>query len=84
MGGPAPAQRNCELNGASTHARRPAPLGPSGPGLRFSFNQAENAQRVESAVRQVLADGLRTGDIFEEGCTRIGCEEMMAAVAAAL
>lgn len=54
-----------------------------GADLLFSFNQAKNAQRVERAVRQAMADGLRTGDIFEEGCTRIGCEEMMAAVAAA-
>jgi 3-isopropylmalate dehydrogenase len=52
--------------------------------LRFSFKQAANAERVERAVRRVLAQGLRTGDIFQEGCTRVGTEEMGAAVVAAL
>ena len=52
--------------------------------LRFSFDQAANAERVENAVRRVLADGLRTGDIFQPGCTRVGTEEMGAAVVAAL
>lgn len=52
--------------------------------LRLSFNQPTQAQRVESAVRRVLADGLRTGDIFQQGCTRVGTEEMGTAVAAAL
>jgi 3-isopropylmalate dehydrogenase len=52
--------------------------------LRFSFNQQANAERVERAVRRVLADGLRTGDIFQSGCTRVGTEEMGDAVVAAL
>jgi 3-isopropylmalate dehydrogenase len=52
--------------------------------LRFSFGQAGNAQRVEGAVRRVLADGLRTGDIFQPGCTRVGTGEMGDAVVAAL
>lgn len=52
--------------------------------LRFSFNQSGNADRVERAVRRVLTDGLRTGDIYQQGCTRVGTEEMGAAVAAAL
>jgi 3-isopropylmalate dehydrogenase len=52
--------------------------------LRHSFGQAENARRVESAVRKVLADGLRTGDIFQPGCTRVGTEAMGDAVVAAL
>ncbi|SFQ02257.1 3-isopropylmalate dehydrogenase [Variovorax sp. 770b2] len=52
--------------------------------LRFSFDQAGNAQRVEGAVRRVLADGLRTGDIFQPGCTRVGTGEMGDAVVAAL
>ncbi|WP_219215609.1 3-isopropylmalate dehydrogenase [Variovorax boronicumulans] len=52
--------------------------------LRFSFGQAANAERVEQAVRRVLADGLRTGDIFQPGSTRVGTEEMGAAVVAAL
>ncbi|WP_326535216.1 3-isopropylmalate dehydrogenase [Pseudorhodoferax sp.] len=52
--------------------------------LRLSFGQAEAADRVERAVRRVLADGLRTGDIFQGGATRVGTEEMGAAVVAAL
>jgi 3-isopropylmalate dehydrogenase len=52
--------------------------------LRHSFGQAENARRVESAVRKVLADGLRTGDIFQPGCTRVGTDAMGDAVVAAL
>ena len=31
--------------------------------LRFSLNQPEAADRIESAVKQVLAQGLRTADI---------------------
>ena len=52
--------------------------------LRFSFDQPGAAGRVEGAVRRVLADGLRTGDIFQPGCTRVGTEEMGEAVVAAL
>ncbi|WP_395345731.1 3-isopropylmalate dehydrogenase [Variovorax sp. UC122_21] len=52
--------------------------------LRFSFGQAANADRVEQAVRRVLADGLRTGDIYQAGSTRVGTEEMGDAVVAAL
>ena len=52
--------------------------------LRYSFGQASQADRVERAVRKVLADGLRTGDIFQAGCRRVGTEEMGHAVAAAL
>lgn len=52
--------------------------------LRYSFNQPALAERVEQAVRKVLADGLRTGDIFQAGCRRVGTEEMGQAVVAAL
>ena len=52
--------------------------------LRYSFDQAANAQRVEAAVRRVLADGLRTGDIHQPGSTRVGTEEMGDAVVKAL
>ncbi|QRF62471.1 3-isopropylmalate dehydrogenase [Variovorax paradoxus] len=52
--------------------------------LRFSFGQAANADRVEQAVRRVLADGLRTRDIYQAGSTRVGTEEMGDAVVAAL
>jgi 3-isopropylmalate dehydrogenase len=52
--------------------------------LRYSLAQPEAADRVESAVKQVLAAGLRTADIWSEGTTRVGTREMGAAVVAAL
>ncbi len=52
--------------------------------LRFSLNQPEAAQRIEAAVKQVLAAGLRTGDIYSEGTTRVGTRAMGDAVVAAL
>ncbi|MBT2300716.1 3-isopropylmalate dehydrogenase [Variovorax paradoxus] len=52
--------------------------------LRYSFGLAEQADRVERAVRAVLAEGLRTGDIFQPGCTRVGTRDMGEAVVAAL
>jgi 3-isopropylmalate dehydrogenase len=52
--------------------------------LRFSLNQAEAADRIESAVKQVLAQGLRTADIWSEGTTRVGTREMGDAVVAAI
>lgn len=52
--------------------------------LRYSLNNEDAAQRIEAAVGKVLAHGLRTGDIFEEGCTRISCSQMGDAVLAAL
>ena len=35
--------------------------------LRFSLGQEEAALRIENAVKKVLAQGLRTGDIYAEG-----------------
>jgi 3-isopropylmalate dehydrogenase len=52
--------------------------------LRYSFNQSDNAERVERAVRKVLADGYRTGDIAQPGCKQVGTSEMGDAVAAAI
>jgi len=52
--------------------------------LRYSLNQAEAADRIESAVEQVLASGLRTADIWSEGTTRVGTREMGDAVVAAI
>lgn len=52
--------------------------------LRYSLDEAAQADRIEAAVRQVLADGLRTGDIFEQGCTRVSTSEMGDAVLKAL
>ncbi|MCZ2496017.1 3-isopropylmalate dehydrogenase [Xylophilus sp. Kf1] len=52
--------------------------------LRFSLQQPEAAQRVEAAVQQVLADGLRTADIYSEGTTRVSTVQMGDAVVKAL
>ncbi|MFT3777416.1 MAG: 3-isopropylmalate dehydrogenase [Ottowia sp.] len=48
--------------------------------LRFSLNQPEAADRIEAAVRRVLAQGLRTPDIHSEGTTKVGTREMGEAV----
>jgi 3-isopropylmalate dehydrogenase len=52
--------------------------------LRYSLGRAAEADRVEAAVRKVLAAGLRTADIYTEGCRRVGTQEMGDAVVAAL
>jgi 3-isopropylmalate dehydrogenase len=52
--------------------------------LRYTFNEEAAAQRVERAVKKVLAQGYRTGDIFEPGTKRVGTREMGDAVLAAL
>jgi len=52
--------------------------------LRFSLNQEEAAQRIEAAVQKVLAQGLRTGDIYSAGTTRVSTREMGDAVVKAL
>ncbi len=52
--------------------------------LRYTFAQEEAAVRIENAVKKVLAQGFRTGDIFEPGMTRVGTKQMGDAVLAAL
>jgi 3-isopropylmalate dehydrogenase len=52
--------------------------------LRFSLHQPEAAARIERAVQVVLASGLRTADIWSEGCTKVGTRQMGDAVVAAL
>jgi 3-isopropylmalate dehydrogenase len=52
--------------------------------LRYSLARPAEAGRVEAAVRKVLATGLRTADIYTEGCRRAGTQEMGDAVVAAL
>ena len=52
--------------------------------LRYTCNLEEVAQRIEQAVKKVLAKGLRTADIFQEGTRKVGTEEMGDAVADAL
>jgi 3-isopropylmalate dehydrogenase len=52
--------------------------------LRFSLNKAEQADRIETAVKQVLAQGLRTADIHESGTVKLGTQAMGDAVVKAL
>nr|WP_044297099.1 3-isopropylmalate dehydrogenase [Robinsoniella peoriensis] len=44
--------------------------------LRYSLDLDEAADAIEEAVRQVLKDGFRTGDIMSAGCTKVGCRQM--------
>ena len=52
--------------------------------LRHSLNQVAAADRVDAAVKKVLAQGYRTGDIMTEGGTKVGTVEMGDAVLAGL
>ena len=52
--------------------------------LRYTFNEIEAADRIEAAVRAVLANGLRTADIAAPNTTRVGTRAMGDAVVAAL
>lgn len=44
--------------------------------LRYSFDLDREADAIEAAVKQVLQDGYRTGDIMSEGCIKVGCTQM--------
>jgi 3-isopropylmalate dehydrogenase len=52
--------------------------------LKFSLNKVEQAGRIEAAVKKVLAQGLRTTDIYEQGTTKVSTEQMGDAVVRAL
>jgi 3-isopropylmalate dehydrogenase len=52
--------------------------------MRYTFNREDVAQRIETAVKTVLSQGWRTGDIAEDGCRRVSCSGMGDAVVAAL
>jgi 3-isopropylmalate dehydrogenase len=52
--------------------------------LRYTFGNEAAAGRIEAAVKKVLAQGFRTGDIFEPGMKKVGTREMGDAVLAAL
>ena len=52
--------------------------------LRYTFDNADAAQRIEDAVGSVLDQGLRTVDISSDGMTEIGTAEMGDAVVAAM
>ncbi|ARO87563.1 3-isopropylmalate dehydrogenase [Nitrosospira lacus] len=50
--------------------------------LRYTFDQEAAAARIEGAVKKVLAQGYRTGDIYEPGMKKIGTTGMGDAVLA--
>ncbi|MDB5802023.1 MAG: 3-isopropylmalate dehydrogenase [Rhodocyclales bacterium] len=52
--------------------------------MRYTFEDEKTATRIETAVKKVLASGVRTGDIYEEGTKKVSCSEMGDAVVAAL
>jgi len=53
--------------------------------LRYSFDQGAEADRLESAIEQVLADGARTADLMgPEGGVPLATSEMGDAILAAL
>jgi 3-isopropylmalate dehydrogenase len=59
--------------------------------LRYSLDQFQAADRIESAVKDVLASGLRTADIYSDGMksqtpsvVKVGTREMGDAVVAAI
>ncbi|QBZ82824.1 3-isopropylmalate dehydrogenase [Hydrogenovibrio crunogenus] len=52
--------------------------------LRYSLNREDLALKIEAAVSHVLDQGLRTGDIWSEGLTKVSTSEMGDAVVAAL
>ena len=52
--------------------------------LRYSLDAPEAADAIERAVGNVLDSGLRTPDIYSEGCQRVTTEAMGSAVAEAV
>ncbi len=52
--------------------------------LRYTFGRESDARRIEAAVKTVLGQGFRTGDIYEPGTRKVGTRAMGDAVLAAL
>lgn len=52
--------------------------------MRYTLDEAELADKVDSAVSRVLEQGLRTADIATAGAPSVGTREMAAAVITAL
>ena len=52
--------------------------------LRYSFDLDKEAGAIEAAVQAVLTRGYRTGDIYQEGCTKVGTAQMGDLIAAAV
>jgi len=52
--------------------------------LRYTFDEAEMAEKIEAGVVTVLDERLRTADIYEDGTRKVGTEEMGDAVVASM
>lgn len=52
--------------------------------LRYSLSEPAAAQAIEDAVSRVLDQGLRTADIYSDGCQKVSTAQMGDAVLAAL
>lgn len=52
--------------------------------LRYTFKEEQAACAIELAVEKVIAQGIRTGDIWTEGMTKVGTAGMGDAIIAAL
>lgn len=50
--------------------------------LRYSFDMMAEADMIEQAIQTVLNKGIRTGDIMQDGATKVGTVEMGDAVLA--
>jgi 3-isopropylmalate dehydrogenase len=61
-----------------------AMIGSFGMALRYSFGLGEAADRVEAAIADVLASGLRTADIKGDAATTVSTSAMGDAIASAL
>src|SRR5207247_2496959 len=78
-------KRDRRLDSAGKRGANPrATISAAAMMLRYSLNRAEQANRIEAAVKRVLAQGLRTADIYEAGTTKVGTREMGDAVVKAL
>jgi 3-isopropylmalate dehydrogenase len=51
---------------------------------RYTLTDMATADRIENAVKKVIAQGYRTGDIWTEGTQKVTCSEMGDAVVQAL
>jgi 3-isopropylmalate dehydrogenase len=51
---------------------------------RYTFADTATADRIENAVKKVVGQGYRTGDIWTEGTQKVSCSEMGDAVVRAL
>ena len=49
--------------------------------LRYSLDMSEEPDAIENAVKKVLEENYRTGDIMSEGMTKVGCKKMAELIA---